>query len=107
MGIIPSPEMMKDYGELDPALPMILVNMAKEEGEHRRAMDRHIVKHNYRTEYTRTIAAVLSLMIISATGVWFMLEGHANAGASVLCTCIVGAMAVIVTRKRSKDSNEK
>src|SRR5438046_3122494 len=46
-GVIPSPEMMKEYKEVDPDLPNRLITIFEKEGIHRREIENRIVKYGF------------------------------------------------------------
>ena len=48
-GIIPSPEMMEQYAAVDPTLPSRILQLTEDEGNHRRDMEKKIVRQSYFT----------------------------------------------------------
>lgn len=100
-GAFPSPEMMREYGEFNSELPDRLVSWVEQESLHRREIDKYIVKHYYQVEYSRTIAAIVVIVLICATGITFLHYDHAIEGASVIgiASILVG---ILITRSWQK-----
>lgn len=105
-GIIPSPEMMKGYQEIDPSLPLRLVKMAEDEGTHRRQVELKIVANTFRTATINTLVGFLALLALAALSYLFMIKGYAVQGA-IIASSIGGVIGVFVIGKaisnRKKD----
>jgi len=97
-GIIPSPEMMEQYKEVDPNLPNRLVQMKEEESQHRREMERRILNKSSFTEILGLILAFLVVCGIAVLAYFFMINGHPEDGKWIILS-LTGLVAVFVTRK--------
>ena len=106
-GIIPSPEMMKEYQEIDAELPMRLVKAMEDEAAHRRQMDKKIVRNGFLTNTINTLIGFLVLVALGVLSYLFMINGHAKEGAiiagsigTVISVFVIGK--AITNRKRDK-----
>lgn len=98
-GLIPSPDMMAKYKEIDPSLPMRIVQWTEDEGIHRRQIEMKIVRDAHTTTIWGNILGFLSVIIISTLCFLFMVNGHAREGMWIACTIIVALAIVFVLRK--------
>jgi uncharacterized membrane protein len=97
-GIIPSPEMMKGYQEIDPSLPLRLVKMTEDEGAHRRQVEMKILANGYKTTTLNTFVGFLALLALAALSYLFMVRGYAVQGA-IIASSIGGVIGVFVIGK--------
>lgn len=108
-GIIPSPDMMKEYQEIDPALPMRLVKAMEDEAAHRRQVENRIIKNGFLTNTINTLVGFLALVALGVLSYTFMINRHAKEGA-VIAGSIGGVISVFVIGKaisnRKKDKPE-
>jgi uncharacterized membrane protein len=82
-GIIPSPEMMKGYQDVDPALPMRLVKAMEDEAAHRRQAENKIIKHGFQSSIFNTLVGFLALIALGLLAYLFMVKGYAVEGAAI------------------------
>jgi uncharacterized membrane protein len=97
-GIIPSPEMMKAYQEVDPSLPMRLVKTMEDEAAHRRQIERRLIKNQFQTNVFNTLIGLLALVALGVLAYLFMNNGHPTQG-SVIAGTIATVISVIVVGK--------
>lgn len=97
-GLIPHPETMEQYRQIDPSLPMRIVQWTEDEGNHRRAIEKQIVKHSYNTVVWGYVLGFLSVALISLLCYLFMINGNANQGMWIACVVIVALAVVFVLR---------
>jgi uncharacterized membrane protein len=90
-GIIPSPEMMKEYQEIDPNLPMRLVQMTEDEALHRREMEKSIVVNGYKTARNNMLAGFFALVALCILSFLFMINDHPVEGG-----VIAGSISVVI-----------
>ena len=108
-GIIPPPDMMKEYQEIDPALPLRLIKMTEDEAAHRRQIEKKIISNGFRTTTINTLAGFLALIALAALSYLFMINGHPVQGA-IIASSIGGVISVFVIgkaisrRKREKNN---
>lgn len=101
-GLIPSPEMMQQYKQIDPSLPMRIVQWTEDEGNHRRNMETKIVRHSYNTVIWGYVLGFLCVGLISALCYLFMINGNPREGMWIACIIIVALAIVFVLRKVPK-----
>ncbi len=101
-GLIPHPEMMEQYKQIDPSLPMRIVGWTEEEGIHRRNMEAKIVKHSYNTVVWGYVLGFLCVALISVLCYLFMINGNPREGMWIACIIIVALAVVFVLRKVPK-----
>lgn len=108
-GIIPSPEMMKEYKEIDPELPMRLVKAMEDEAAHRRQAENTIIKRSFRSNTTNTFIGFGALIALGILSYLFMINGYATQGA-IIAGSIGTVISVFVIGKalsnKKKDKQE-
>lgn len=106
-GLIPDPDMMAKYREIDPSFPMRIVQWTEDEGNHRRQIEMKIVRNAHTIAIWGNILGFLSVIIISALCFLFMVNGHAREGMWIACTIIVALAIVFVLRKVPRINHPK
>jgi uncharacterized membrane protein len=106
-GIIPSPEMMKEYQEIDPSLPMRLVKAMEDEAAHRRQIERRLIKNQFQSNTLNTLTGFLALVALGILAYMFMINGHPTQGAyiagsigAVISVFVIGK--AITNKKKEK-----
>jgi uncharacterized membrane protein len=106
-GIIPSPEMMKEYQEVDPSLPMRLVKAMEDEAAHRRQIERRLIKNQFQSNTLNTLIGFLALVALGILAYMFMINGHPTQGAyiagsigAVISVFVIGK--AITNKKKEK-----
>jgi uncharacterized membrane protein len=106
-GIIPSPEMMKEYQEVDPSLPMRLVKAMEDEAAHRRQIERRLIKNQFQSNTLNTLIGFLALVALGILAYRFMINGHPTQGAyiagsigAVISVFVIGK--AITNKKKEK-----
>jgi uncharacterized membrane protein len=107
-GIIPSPEMMKEYQEIDPTLPMRLVKAMEDEAAHRRGMESTIIKNGFITNRNNTRFGFSALLALGVLAYLFMINGHAKEGAAIAGSigAVIGVFVIgkAITNKKKERS---
>lgn len=98
-GIIPPPELMSQYKDIDPSFPDRILKMTENEGEHRRKAEIKIIKFSFWNDCLGIIAGFLAVMAVLFLCYLFLINGHAKEGTWLGCAIIVGLAAVFVIRK--------
>lgn len=106
-GLIPHPEMMEQYKQIDPSLPMRIVQWTEDEGNHRRYIETKIVKDVHTTMILGYILGFLSVVLISVLCYLFMINGNPQEGMWIACIIIVALAIVFVLRKVPKVNKPK
>jgi uncharacterized membrane protein len=104
-GIIPSPEMMKEYQEVDPSLPMRLVKAMEDEAAHRREVELMIIKNGFQANKNNIIFGFLALLALGVLSYFFMINDHAIEGAAIAGS-IGAVISVFVIRKAISDKKK-
>lgn len=98
-GIVPSPEMMEKYKDVDPNLPMTLVKLTQDEAEHRRSIEKSIVRQSATSNIVGQILAFLSVISICTLSYLYMINGNADQGKAIAITIIIGLACAFLGRK--------
>ena len=104
---LPDPAEMQAYKEIDPLLPIEIMNMAKSEQSHRQRKEDYVLKQAFTTNIRNNIAAILAVIIICGTGLCFLYHGHATEGAGIIIACSVSMAGVFIVRKLTAPKEEK
>lgn len=96
---------VKDLHDLNPAYGEIFLQHFKEEGDHRRKMENLMVSDVPKERRETLFFGILGLSLVLGAGIWFMLEGHAVAGAGIITAVAAVVVTVLVTRKSTANSN--
>lgn len=97
-GMIPSPEMMEEYKQIDPDLPMRLVKWTEDESNHRRKIEKKITMHAFLTTIWGNIFGFFSLLIMGVLAYLFMINGHPIEGKWIALST-AGVIGIFVIRK--------
>jgi len=99
-GLIPSPEMMEAYKNVDPSIPLKIMEWTTSEGDHRRKIETRIVKDAKSVTIWNSIFGLVAVLVIAALAYLFMINGHSEDGRWIACTVIVSLAGVFVFRKQ-------
>ncbi len=104
-GIIPPPEMMEHFKQIDSSFPDRILKMAENEGNHRRDLAKSVTNKSFALDFLGIIAGI----IVVGGVIWlcyeFVKKGYATQAASLGCAVLVGLAVVFVTRKMPKNGN--
>lgn len=100
-GLIPSPEMMEAYKNVDPSIPLKIMEWTTNEGDHRRGIETRIVKDGKTVTIWNSIFGFAAVVVIAALSYLFMVNGNPNEGRWIACTIIVALAGVFITRRRT------
>lgn len=100
-GIIPHPDLMKGYGEIDPDFPSQIMGWTDEQLLHDRAVQNRALWFTFIERLLNNIFGIIAISVLVGTGIWFMLEGHAKEGAAIICSTVVATAGIFVLRKRT------
>jgi len=98
-GVVPSPEMMMKYKEVDPSLPLRLVQLTEDEAIHRRGVEKKLTSHHFTLTIWNQVFAFLSVLVICLLSYLFLINGYADAGKYIVITVVV-ALAGLFLGKR-------
>ncbi len=101
-GVIPPPDMMEHYKEIDPSFPGRILAMAETEGEHRRAYDKAILKKSFSLDIVGNVLGFLAVMGVAVLAYFFMINGHADEGKAIAIGVMLGLATIFVLRKKWK-----
>ena len=104
-GVIPPPEMMEKFSEIDPSFPDRILKMAENEGIERRARERSIIVKSFILD----ILGLFTGVSVVAGVIWlcyqFILKGAFTEASVVASAVMVSLAAIFVTRKFHKQTN--
>lgn len=106
-GVVPSPEMMEKYKNVDPTLPGRLVSLSEEEGAHRRKIESRITNHALTTTLVGQILAFASVLVICVLSYYYMKNGNSSDGRTIAVTIIIGLASLFLGRAIFKKSDKK
>ncbi len=110
-GIVPSPEMMEHYKDVDETLPGRLVALTEDEAAHRRGLEQRLTTHAFVTTLIGQIFAFLAVGLIAVLSYLYMINGHAEEGKVIAVAIIVSLAALFlgkqVFRKSKNDEKSK
>lgn len=101
-GIIPHPDLMEKYRQIDPELPMRIVQWTEDEGRHRRKLETKVIQHSYNTIIWGYLLGFLCVGLIAMLCYFFMINGNPKEGMWIACIIIVALSIVFVLRKIPK-----
>lgn len=104
-GVIPPPEMMEHFAEIDPSFPDRILRMAEKEGDARRSRERSIITKSFILD----ILGLITGVIVVGGVIWlcwkFVEKGYPEQAAWVAGTVMVALAIVFVLRKTPKANN--
>lgn len=104
--IIPTPEQMLAYQNVDPSFATTIMRWAEENLQHHRKMQQEAMQKKYRESLRNNIFAILGTCIVCGTGLLFAWWGHPKSGASIICATVIGIASVFVSKRIGKTSQE-
>lgn len=107
-GIVPSPEMMEQYKAVDESLPILLVNLTRDEAEHRRKIESKITSHAFTSLLFGQILAFLSVIAICFLSYLFMIHNNSEDGRNIAISIILSLAALFLGKRifSPKDSEK-
>ena len=98
-GLIPPPEMMEKYHQIDASFPSRILAIAEQEGKARRDLNNSIVNKSFWLDIFSTICALLAVVSI----VWlchrYLVANQAEYGKDIAEFVIVALASVFIGRK--------
>lgn len=101
-GLLPSPEMMHGYSQLDPSFPDRIIKLAEEEAKNRHNNETRVNKGFIRSTYLGIISAFLSVIIVGAIVVYAFYLGFPTQAAAIATGVIVSLAAVFMYSRKRK-----
>jgi len=98
-GIIPPPDMMQKYQEIDTTLPNRIMKLAEEEGIHRRIMEKKILNLAKVRELVGVISGIISVLVVGILSYLYLLKSAPREGAAIAIAVTIGLASVFVLRK--------
>ncbi len=99
-GIIPPPDMMEHFAEIDPTLPGRIIGMAEDEGKERRIREKSIIDKSFALDMVSTILGFFSVLGVVWLCYQFVLKGFAKEGSYVALGVLVSLAVVFVLRRK-------
>ena len=101
-GPLPPPAALRSFEEVVPGSAERILAMAEKQADHRIAMEKNIVKGDFRLRYAGlAVGTVLSLVAILG-GMYLISLGHELVGGSLIGIHVVGLAAVFVLGTASR-----
>lgn len=97
-GAIPSPDSMKEYKEVDPSIPLRLIQWTEDESKHRRRIEHKYANQSFATILIGYITGLFALCLIAFLAYLFMKEKHAAEGKWIALS-MAGVISVFVIRR--------
>lgn len=97
-GAIPSPDCMKEYQEVDPSIPLRLIQWTEDESDHRRRIEHKYANHSFATILIGYITGLIALCLIAFLAWLFMKEGYAVEGKWIALS-MAGVISIFVIRR--------
>lgn len=89
-GLLPHPKHLKEYADLYPDAPQIIFEQFREQGNHRRSIEKlAVTKQERRADFGVWFALVLGLALITS-GTLAISFGHPYEGAGLISATLVG-----------------
>jgi uncharacterized membrane protein len=106
-GPLPPGAELQKYEQLAPGAAETIISNFLHESQHRREMeqrdqnmDAHFLDRTLKANIKGLYFAAASVALTLGVGTFFMLMGYPNAGASIICTVVVGIAACFVYGSR-------
>ncbi|TAF75565.1 MAG: DUF2335 domain-containing protein [Bacteroidetes bacterium] len=105
-GIIPPPEFMSHYAEINPDFPNRILSLTENEGKHRQQMERKIVNFSFISEMAGIVSGLFAVAMVCLLCYYFIEQNNPKEASHVAIAVIVGLAGVFVFRKfTKKDTN--
>lgn len=105
-GIIPPPEFMSHYAEINPDFPNRILSLTENEGKHRQQMERKIVNFSFISEMAGIVSGLFAVAMVCLLCYYFIEQNYPKEASHVAIAVIVGLAGVFVFRKfTKKDTN--
>lgn len=99
--IIPLPEQMKGYSEIDPEFPRTIMSWTSDQLAHQRKMQSMTIWFKFVEQLFNNIFGIIAICIPAYVGYLFMKNGYALQGSAIICTISVAIAGIFVIRKIS------
>lgn len=99
-GMIPPPQMMSEFMDVDPTFPERIMAMAEREAAHRHKNELLLNKGAVRSTYLGMVLGFLAVVIVGYLVYYALTLGHPTAAAGIATGVIVAVAVVFVYRKR-------
>lgn len=104
-GVIPPPEMMEQFKNIDPSFPDRILKMAENEGFHRRELAKSVTYKSFLLDFSGIISGIAVVSGVIWLCYEFVKRGYATQAASLGIAVLVGLAVVFATRKQPKNLN--
>ena len=95
-GVISPPDVVREYGDVLPGLASRIVDWAEREAEHRRAMERSLLRLSW-----AGLWCALAVTLVTITGGMVLaLQGRSTAGLAGIVGAVAGLVIVFVAGRR-------
>lgn len=97
---LPSSSWLKAYREIDPSFPGRVLSITEAESEHRRFLQKRIIRQQFWLSVWMNICALLAIGLVTAL-CWFMVYKAFPTQAATVGGTVIVALAAIFIRKKS------
>lgn len=101
-GVIPPPEFMSQYGEINVDFPNRILSLTENEGNHRRKIENKIVNFSLVSEVLGIVSGLFAVGMVCTLCYYFIEKGHPTEASHVAIAVIIGLAGVFVLRKFGK-----
>jgi len=98
-GVVPHPNIMRGYAEIDPEFPNKIMQWSEDNLIHDRKMESKSMMLIFWERLFNNFFGFSVAALFSFVGYCFMAEGHPNAGATIICTTVISGIGLFVTKK--------
>lgn len=106
-GIIPHPSIMQGYADINQNYPDRIMGWTDDNLMHERSLQNKIVNLRFAENLMNNVFGLIVAIVICYVGYQFMLNGYPGTGCTIICTTILGAIGIFVTRKLQEAKSEK
>lgn len=106
-GIIPHPDLMKGYEEIDENFPAQIMRWTDEQLVHERAIQNRALWFTFIERLLNNIFGIIAIGVLVVCGGFFMTKGHAKEGAAIICSTVVATAGIFVIRSWRTPNNKQ
>jgi uncharacterized membrane protein len=98
-GPLPSPDVLKGYGEIVPTAPERIVAMAEKQSSHRREAEMTALKGSISNERLAMLCGTIVILAMLGAAGWMVSKGVKDVAAILSAVPVVGIFAVLLRRR--------
>lgn len=104
-GMLPHPDHLQRFKEIDPSLIDLVIESAQKEGIHRREIESRLVRGEITTRILGMAFGFLAILVFCATGIYFLLKDAPTQGATIIGLSVAVSI-IFVLRQRPNHPKE-